>query len=191
MKMIVGLTGKTGSGKTTAAQIFTRLGAFVIDCDEIAHKALFDKDVIKKLLSVFPESICENGEIVRSELGRIVFSNSEKLLILNSIVHPWINSEVLKLCESSYADIVIIDGSELEASGIDKKCKHIIVMESPESLRLERITMRDSISADDAQRRINAQKDYSKKAIVITNDSTQSELEKKIEELYKKLSAEL
>lgn len=191
MKMLVGLTGKTGSGKTTAAKTFSRLGAFVIDCDEIAHKALFDKKVIKKLLAVFPESIYENGEIKRGELGKIVFSDPEKLKLLNSIVHPWITGEILSLFEKSVADIVIIDGSELETSGIDKKCKHIIVMESPENLRLERITKRDSISSDDAQRRIDAQKGYSKKAIIITNDSTPSELEKKIEEVYKKIVAEI
>lgn len=191
MKMLIGLTGKTGSGKSTAAKTFTRLGAFVIDCDKIAHEALLDKSIIKKLLEVFPESIYKNGEVQRHELGKIVFSSNEKLSLLNSIVHPWINNEILKRCETSPCDIVVIDGSELEASGIDKKCRHIIVTEASPSLRLERITKRDSISEDDAQRRINAQKDYSKKSIIITNDSTLEELEKKIEEVYKKISAEL
>lgn len=191
MKKLIGLTGKTGSGKSTAAKTFARLGAFVIDCDEIAHRALFDEAIIKKLLEIFPESIYENGEIKRSELGKIVFSDEEKLKTLNSIVHPWINSEILRLCENSSSDIVIIDGSELEASGIDEQCKHIIVTEATPSLRLERITQRDLISNEDAQRRIDAQKGYSKKAIVVTNDSTLKELEKKIEEVYKKISAEL
>ena len=191
MKMLVGLTGKTGSGKSTAAEIFTRLGAFVIDCDKIAHKALFDKEVMKNLLEVFPASIYEDGKIQRAALGKIVFSDPEKLELLNRIVHPWITDEILRLCEESISDIVIIDGSELEASGIDSKCRHIIVMESPENMRFDRIIKRDAISKEDAQRRISAQKGYSKKAIIITNDSTQNELEKKVEEVYKKLSAEL
>lgn len=191
MKRLIGLTGKTGSGKSTAAKTFTRLGAFVIDCDEIAHKALFNEGIIKKLLDFFPESIYKNGQIQRKELGRLVFSDAEKLKLLNSVVHPWINEEILKLAKNSSAEIIIIDGSELEASGIDRECKHIIVMEAPEEMRLERVTKRDMISNNDAQRRINAQKGYSKKAIIITNDSTISELEKKIEEVYKKISAEL
>ena len=53
MKMLIGLTGKTGSGKSSAARIFGKLGAFVADCDKVAHEILFDENIKKKLCALF------------------------------------------------------------------------------------------------------------------------------------------
>ena len=185
MKKLIGLTGKTGSGKTSASKFFKDLGAFVIDCDSIAHNALFDEKIIEELKKTFPTHIFENGKVNRKALGEIVFSNKDELKKLNSIVHPWICHAILTLAESAPAGIVIIDGSELEASGIDKKCEHIIVIEADEAIRLERIMARDNISIEAALLRINAQIPYSKKAIIINNDSGESNLRKEVERLYK------
>ena len=188
MKKLIGLTGKTGSGKSSASKIFESLGAFVIDCDSIAHRALFEKEIIQKLKSFFPKEVFEGETVNRAALGKIVFSDKAKLKELNSIVHPWITSEVLKLAENSNADIVIIDGSELEASGIDEKCAHIIVVEAEESVRLKRIIARDNISREDALLRINAQVGYSKEAIILENNSTEKELRERIGKLYSRIS---
>ena len=184
MKKLIGLTGKTGSGKSSAARIFETLGAFVIDCDSVAHRALLEKEIIKKLKLSFPPQIFNGETVSRAALGKIVFSDKDKLKELNAIVHPWITAEVLKLAQMSDKKIVIIDGSELEASGIDKKCAHIIVVEANESTRLERIMTRDKISRESALLRINAQAGYSKEAIILENNSTEKELEERIRKLY-------
>ena len=192
MKLIIGLTGRTGSGKSLAADIFRNLGAFVADCDKIAHAVLLDENVKVKIRNeISPSVFSEDGSIDRKKLGGIVFSNKEKLATLNSIVHPEVVRTVLSLCDKAEEAICIIDGSELEASGIDKKCAHIIVITADEKVRLERIMRRDGICRESALARIGAQKDYSKEAITVINNTTADSLTEQITKLYKDFSGEI
>lgn len=191
MKMLVGLTGKSGSGKTTAAEILTELGAFVADCDVIAHTVLEESSVKEKLSRNFGNDIFDSdGTVNRKALGRIVFSDSEKLSVLNGIVHGAITKKAIELCISSGKDICFIDGSELEASGVDKECAHIVVIYADKEVRLRRITQRDKISTDSALLRMNAQKDYSKKAIIIENNGGYDELKLALTNVYRNLLEE-
>lgn len=192
MKMLIGLTGRTGSGKSTAAKIFENCGAYVADCDVIAHEVLHDERIKKELCQLFSgEILNQNGDIDRKALGGMVFTNKEKLMQLNSVVHPEIVRRAVNSCHNSGKKICIIDGSELEASGVDEKCAHIVVITADEAMRLDRITMRDGIDRESALRRIHSQSDYSKKAIFISNNSGQEELEKAITELYNRFLGEI
>ena len=137
MKMLIGLTGKTGSGKSSASRIFENLGAFVADCDKVAHEVLCDNKTKDKLCLLFSDSILDSEKnIDRKVLGQIVFSDKDKLSLLNSVMHPAIVDRCIKLCEGSKKDICIMDGSELEASGADEKCDHIVVIVADEDTRL-------------------------------------------------------
>lgn len=181
MKKLIGLTGRTGSGKSSAAKIFEGLGVFTVDCDKIAHEVLFDSDVKKALVDTFSAVIlAENGEIDRKALGKIVFADSEKLRMLNSIVHGAILERCFALCENSGSDICLIDGSELESSGADKKCDVMVVTVADEEVRLKRIMARDNISREEALSRMKSQKDYLKKAIIIENNGDEKSLREKI-----------
>lgn len=192
MKMLIGLTGKTGSGKTSASKIFEKLGAFVVDCDTIGHEILKDDAVKEKLVAQFSKSILDDkNNIDRKALGNIVFSDVEKLSELNKIVHCQIVSISVELCLKSGRDICIIDGSELEASGADKKCAHIVVITADEETRLQRITARDGIDRGSALLRIKSQKDYSKNAIFIDNSADTHSLEREITKLYNKFLGEI
>ncbi|MBR2883533.1 MAG: dephospho-CoA kinase [Clostridia bacterium] len=192
MKMLIGLTGKSGSGKTTAARILTELGAFVADCDIIAHKVLEEDTVKEMLCKNFGKTIFNSdGSIDRKALGSIVFSDSEKLAVLNGIVHGAITKKAIDMCTASGKDICFIDGSELEASGVDKKCAHIVVIYADEDIRLNRITERDKISKDSALLRIKAQKDYSKKAIIIKNNGDYDKLKLALTDLYNQFLGEI
>lgn len=192
MKMLIGLTGRTGSGKSSAAKIFEDLGCFVADCDKVAHEVLLDDEIKNKLCSLFNEDILnKENEIDRKKLGAIVFSDKEKLALLNGIVHKAIVQKCLELCEKSGKDICLMDGSELESSGADELCKYIVVITADEETRLKRIMKRDGIDKDSALRRIHAQSDYSKTAIYVDNSGNEEELRKKITSLYDQFSGEI
>ncbi len=192
MKMLIGLTGRTGSGKSNAARIFEKLGGFVADCDKIAHEVLFDDNIKEKLCLLFSDAILdEKGEIDRKVLGSIVFSDKKKLAVLNDVVHKAIVERCLKLCEESGKDICFMDGSELESSGADKKCDHIVVITADEKIRLERIMARDSIDRESALKRMQSQTDYSKDAIFIDNCADEKALEEKIKALYNQFLGEI
>ena len=192
MKMLIGLTGKTGSGKSSAARILESLGGFVADCDKVAHEVLCDNSVKKKLCSLFSDAILdEKNEIDRKILGSIVFSDKKKLDSLNSIVHGEIVERCLKLCKESGKDICFMDGSELESSGADRVCDRIVVITADEKTRLGRIMERDSIGREDAIKRMHSQTDYSKNAIFIDNCADEKVLEEKITDLYNSFLGEI
>ena len=192
MKMLIGLTGKTGSGKSSAAKTFEKLGAFIADCDKIAHATLQDNTVKQKLKIAFSDKIFDdNGEVNRKKLGAIVFSDSKKLSELNSIMHKAIVDKAIGMCESSGKDICILDGSEIESSGAYKKCAYVIVVTADEDVRLRRIIERDGIDPESALMRIRAQKDYGQEAIFVDNNESPDVLEKEIISLYNKFYGEI
>ncbi len=181
MKMLIGLTGRTGSGKSSAAKIFEELGVFCVDCDKVAHEVLFDSDVKKALVNTFSADILDgNGDIDRKALGKVVFEDGEKLKLLNGIVHGAILERSFALCENSGCDICLIDGSELQSSGADEKCDIMAVTVADEDVRLKRILARDGIDRETALKRMNSQKDYSKKAVIIENNGDEDKLREKI-----------
>ncbi len=192
MKMLIGLTGKSGSGKTSAAKIFEKLGAFVADCDLIAHEIIQDDTVKSKILHEFSADVFnKDGSVNRKRLGAVVFSDEEKLSVLNKIMHGAIIEKSLAMCLDSGKDICIIDGSELEASGVHKKCAYVVVIIADETVRLSRILARDEIDRKSALKRIRAQKDFTGDAIFVDNNQDIKVLEKAITELYNKFVGEL
>lgn len=190
MKTLIGLTGKSGSGKSYAAALLKQWGAFVCDCDVIAHQLLKSAEIKAELTDAFGTEILQNGEIDRKKLGKLVFSDPSKLLKLNGIVHPAVIETVMRLCRASECDICVMDGSELEASGADELCNAVIVIECDENIRLERIINRDSISRESALLRMKAQKDYTKNAIRIQNNGTAEEFEAELYKVYLSISEE-
>ena len=93
--MIIGLTGKSCSGKDYVARLFGE-EFVVIDEDNLGHVALDNNR--EKLVAAFGDSIITDGKVDRKKLGPIVFSDKEKLEKLNSISHPWMVAETLRLC---------------------------------------------------------------------------------------------
>ena len=170
---IIGLTGGTGSGKSTVASRFETSGIPVVDADAIGHELIApDGAAVDAVVQSFGENILTGGIIDRAKLGAVVFSDSEALKQLNNIVHPALFTEVGHRC-AKYAAAgeatVIVDAALLaEGPELEAWLDDLIVVECPAELRVHRLVSFRGISEADARQRIAAQKDPSTKKVWAT-----------------------
>lgn len=188
--MIIGITGSTGCGKTTALQLIADLGGLVIDCDRVYHDLLkTDKAMLSELEERFPGTV-ENGQLNRKKLASIVFADEKALLDLNGITHKAVKKEVLRLLENG-PSLVAIDAIGLFEGKLSELCHTTLAITAPEEVRVSRLTSRDGITEEQALARIRAQK--SQDWFVancdhhLHNDGTKEEFRNKCIALYKKL----
>lgn len=157
-KRIIGITGQSGAGKTTALDVIRNAGGFVIDCDEVYHNMLScDKELNVALERAFP-SCYENGSLNRKSLAKIVFSDTEKLSCLNAITHDFIQGEVCSMILSGKPGLYAVDAVELISSGLNAICDLTVGIIASEEDRINRIMLRDGISREAAVERVKAQK---------------------------------
>ena len=158
--MIVGLSGGTGCGKTTALLELIAHGAYILDCDEIYHDLLeSSKELIEELDRSYPGTV-RDGVLDRKALGALVFNNEQALQKLNEITHKHVYAEVqrrLREFAMSGGKLAAIDAIELFSSGLDKLCYTTVAVVADKDKRIERIMKRDNISREYAQMRVNAQ----------------------------------
>ena len=130
--MVVGLTGGIGSGKSTIAKAFAALGIAVFNSDEQA-KALIatDTQVKERIIAAFGEEAYQNGEYNRAYIAQIVFNNSEKLAILNGIVHPDLAKYFKQWAKKQTSPYVLKEAAILFESGSYKDCDYIITVTAP------------------------------------------------------------
>lgn len=187
--MIIGLTGQTGSGKSTVCSILKEKGFYACDCDEIASRVRKDKAIIEKLKSIFGQDIEKDGKIDNKILAMRAFKDEQSTGLLNSVMHP----EILKIAFNEIHDALnsgytfaVLDGAVLFESGADKKCDFMVSVIADENERLERLIKRDKITKEQALLRMGAQKSQEfyidKSDFVIRNDSL-SDLTAQIEDL--------
>ena len=157
---IIGVTGTTGAGKTTALGVLQEFGALVIDCDAVYHELLrTDKAMRRELEARFGD--LGEGEVDRKKLGRAVFGNAEALRDLSTITHRYVRSAVHKLLDEHRAKggkLAAVDAIALLESGLGEDCDHTLAVTAPAEIRARRIMERENISLEYAMLRINAQK---------------------------------
>lgn len=191
MKKLIGLTGKTGAGKSTVSKMLEGFGAFIIDGDKVAREVLnLSPDLELKLKAAFGSDIYENGVLLRKELAKRAFSSHENTELLNSIFHPVINKRLFELSNEALKthSVAVVDAAAVIESGFYKSCDCLITVYAPESIRLERIMRRDSLTKEEAMRRINAQKDdefYFSKSDIIINNFPPHDLSSQLENVKK------
>ena len=188
--MIIGITGGTGCGKTTALSLIAELGGLVIDCDRVYHGLLkTDKALLSSIENRFPGTV-ENGELNRKKLASIVFSDEAALLDLNAITHKAVKKEVLRLLETP-PKLVAIDAIGLFEGALSELCHTTLAITAPEEVRISRLMARDSITESQAAARIHAQKPQQwfveKCDYHLHNDSTMEAFRCKCIALYEKL----
>lgn len=175
MKRLIGLTGKTGAGKSTVSAYLKEMGAYIIDGDIVAREVLLsDKSLLEKLSEAFGADINENGSLNRRLLAKRAFATAEGTAMLNSIMHPAINNSIEQIAKVAFEkfDTVVVDAAAIIESGFADKCDILLVAFAPLEIRKQRIMERDNLSEEDALVRINGQKSdgfYNKRATYIIN----------------------
>jgi len=157
--IVVGLTGGIASGKSTVLKEFKRLGAKIIDSDEIAHRIILKgTPAYKKIVRVFGEYILRpNREIDRKKLGNIIFSDSKRRKILEKITHPVIIDEIKKEINRFTRKVIIIDAPLLFEAGLTAMVDKIIVVWIPKKLQIDRLIKRNKLTYKQAKQQISAQ----------------------------------
>ncbi|MCL2828698.1 MAG: dephospho-CoA kinase [Oscillospiraceae bacterium] len=159
--VVIGLTGGSGAGKSTALQILAEMGACVIDCDQVYHQLLAaGGPMLDQLAGRFP-GVVTDGELDRRALGQIVFHDPQALADLNEITHGYVRDEVQQRMADWAAQggaYVAIDAVALIESGIADWCTAVVGIIAPMERRIERICRREGIDPADARTRIMSQK---------------------------------
>ena len=159
----IGLTGSIGVGKSFVTSVFGELGCHVIDADQTAREVVLPgTEGLTAVVARFgPGILLEDGSLDRKALGAIVFADEQQRLALNSILHPFIIARQDQLLSEWEAKdpsgIGIVDAALMIESGGYTRFDKLIVVHCRPEVQLERLMLRDHLSRDEAQRRIDSQ----------------------------------
>ena len=195
---IVGLVGQAGSGKSLVARVFERDGARVLDADAIGHQVVDEDATVRQALSAeYGEDIYTVSGLDRSRVAARVFRDSEARQRLNRLVHPRIveriYAELAELLAKSYRGVVVVDAALLLDWGFERECDVVIAVTAERGVQLERLLRQRGWSAEEAMRRIAAQRPVTVFAAaadaVIPNNGSQDETEQVARDTLKALLA--
>jgi dephospho-CoA kinase len=192
----IGLTGNVASGKSTVARVWEELGATVIDADQLARQAVArgTPGLARIVAEWGTELLGKDGNLDRAALREIVFSNPDARARLEEIVHP----EVSRLRDVEFhaararaAPLVVADIPLLFEAGLEKEFDLVVLVDTPEQLRLERLVNDRALDAGTARRMIGAQMPSEQKReradVVITNTGSLEDLEAQARQVWQQL----
>jgi dephospho-CoA kinase len=190
--IIVGVTGGIGSGKTTVCKLFESKGIPVYNSDERAkHILAHHPDVKQQLLKLFGEKIFTDNLPDRKKIAALVFSDKEKLKLLNAIIHPKVREDFEQWKKQQTSKIIIKEAAILIESGAYKQVDKILVVTAPLEQRIQRVMQRDGVSKYDVESRLNNQfsdEERLKYAHFVIDNSGVKDLELQVDEIIEKLS---
>jgi len=197
--LLIGLTGNIGSGKSTVAQMLSERGVTIIDADVLARRAVelgtaAHDQIVKRWSS---DVLAADGHLDRAALRRIVFSDHDQLEELNQIVHPEVERLRTRLVERARTRgdrIVVCDIPLLFERHMTDRFDRIILVDANRALRLERLVKDRGLDETEAMEMIAAQMPAELKRaradFVIDNDGTLTQLERRVQDVWKELSNE-
>lgn len=187
-KLKVGVTGGIGSGKSIFCKIAESKGYPVIVADDVAKKLLSqDEEIKKQIIETFGDESYNNGEPNKKFLADNVFSQPEKLVQINNIIHPKTLTIMAKLTDELLKtnNLVFVESAIIVEIGIEEMFDYLVLVTAEDKTRIERVQKRSSLSVEEIQKRIDSQlKDESKKQFAdftIDNNSTEEKFKEKCE----------
>lgn len=190
MVRVIGLTGQSGAGKSEVSSMLEKNGIVCINCDAVSRDVTVKgAPALKAICEVFGGNIlCPDGTLDRKKLGSLVFSDKEKLELLNKTIFPFIVDEIKKIIADFGGDgVIVLDAPTLFESGCDKLCGEKVAVVADREIRLKRIMSRDTLTKAEAENRINSQlsEEFFKQNcdVIIQNSGDLAELEKTVGDL--------
>ena len=178
--MVIGLTGKSCSGKNYVGQILSDLGLEVWDTDRMCHDGLNEN--IRAIVSEFGEGVVQGSEVSRPALGKIVFSDSERRKALEDILYPWLRRKVEEWIEGNPEGILVLNGALLYRAGFCDLCECVIYVDASYETRLRRAMERDGLDEKAFMLREMSQQDvdfrdvtYPVTLYIVSNNGSNSE----------------
>lgn len=192
-KYVIGLTGNIATGKSVVRRMLEHLGAYTIDADALAHRAMArGAPGYQPVVETFGKWILDqNGEIDRGKLGSLVFRDPAALKALESVIHPLVQEAVDILVKRAGQSVVVIEAIKLLESDLRRACDTIWVTDAPEEVQIERLMRKRNLSREEALQRIRAQSSQESKIaaanLVIHNSGSYDDLWKQVTEAWKRL----
>ncbi len=190
----IGVTGGLGAGKSAAMKIFLKLGANILNADDIAKQLLkVDKDLIEKIKTTFGEDCYINGELQTAVLARKAFHTPEDLEKLNTISHPALKAHLEKYIAATRAvpGILMIEVAILLEAGYQDAFDKILLITADENVRLQRALDRQRISKESIKERMLLQMPEEEKCkqadFIIKNNGDEVALREACEQFWKKI----
>lgn len=198
--LIIGLTGGIASGKSTVSQKISALGIPVVDADTIARQVVEPgtrayKQVVEAFGGAVPDLVNSDGSLNRTELGKAVFGNKERLKRLNKIVHAAVKREMARQVFWLFLKgnaAAVLDVPLLFEAGLDRVCGATLTVACDDKTQLKRLLLRNpELSEEDAEKRILSQLSSAERARradrVLLNDGSLEELGKEVEKVMAEL----
>jgi dephospho-CoA kinase len=177
-KYVIGLTGNIATGKSVIRKMLEHLGAYGIDADALAHRAMaYGAPGYLPVVEMFGRwTLAADGQIDRARLGKVVFADPDALQHLESIIHPLVSQAVDLLVRRSQHAVIVIEAIKLIESGLSDRCDTVWVTYAPQEIQLARLMQKRSMSEGVARQRIAVQPSQQDKIaaanVVIRNDGS-------------------
>lgn len=177
-KLIVGITGGIGSGKSVVSRLLNMLGYPVYNSDSKAKRLNDTDEEVKRALTLaFGSDLYENGLLNRPKLASLIFQSDSNRQLVNAIIHPAVKRDFLRWAEAQNSDIVFLEAAILYESGFDAFMNKVVAVAAPEQVRIQRAMQRDNATEQQIVNRLRAQMSQdvleSKADFVVVNDGIQ------------------
>lgn len=192
-KYIIGLTGNIATGKSVVRKMLEHLGAYTIDADALSHRVISKgAPGYQPVLDKFGTWLLDkDGQIDRSKLGRLVFSDGQALAQLEDIVHPYVIQAVEVLIKRSTQYVVVVEAIKLLESDLRVACDSIWVTDAPHQVQMERLMRKRNMSQEEALQRVHSQSAQQEKLaaakVIINNNGSYDDLWKQVNEAWKRI----